>query len=283
MSKLKQDNLKKALSNLREIYSQPAITFTTPDKYDEAIDNALKSINEAILALVTLIAEDDSVNKTYLYDGHIIELEVDSEENMTHEYELPFQSMGYVISVGNDLGSEKGDTDLEIDVAEFLRWQLDGTGEYTLEGGTTFDYIQFNNEYYWLPIYHYTHGQTVLRTSPFGCRWDSGCAGMIYVRKSEFKKGKVYGLKTSAKASKHKEWAEFFLSATIDGLSAEMNDFAYGYKVHRIPQGFSLSFDEVDLEEFIEDECEEVDACWGFVGENSDDMALLASISVINS
>lgn len=89
-----------------------------------------------------------------------------------------------------------------------------------------------------LPLYLYDHGGITMRTGPFGCPWDSGQVGVIYVTNER------------AKA----EYGDYSQEAVIKHLEGEVKVYddyltgqVYGYVIK----------DAND---------EEVESCWGYYG-----------------
>lgn len=101
------------------------------------------------------------------------------------------------------------------------------------------DAIEFMNnaqdDIYWLPVYMYEHSGITISTTPFGCRWDSGQVGFIYVTKEHADKEGVID-------------ALAVLEGEIENLDQYIRGENYGYKV-------------------IDGEGTEVDSCWGFLGD----------------
>ena len=51
------------------------------------------------------------------------------------------------------------------------------------------DWIEANKDtIYYLPLYTYEHGNITISTKPFGCRFDSGQVGFIYMTKEKAEK-----------------------------------------------------------------------------------------------
>ena len=107
------------------------------------------------------------------------------------------------------------------------------------------DKLEFNNtddleaylasgSVYALPIYMYDHGGVTISTSPYSCGWDSGQVGYIYMTKE---KAKAEGLDNPL--------------ATLENEVSTMDDYlrgeVYGYIVY-------------------DAEGQELDSCWGFIG-----------------
>jgi len=88
---------------------------------------------------------------------------------------------------------------------------------------------------YALPIYMYDHGGVTISTSPFGCRWDSGQVGYIYISKE---KAKAEGL-TDPLATLENE---------VTLMDSYLRGEVFGYQVY-------------------DAEGDELDSCWGFIGD----------------
>ena len=113
--------------------------------------------------------------------------------------------------------------------------------------GNSPDEAKFYNGVYALPIYAYVHSGMSLSLSPFNDRWDSGCAGWIYVNKEAF--CKEYGLKRFSPRRFRK---------IAEGEIATLNDYVqgnvYGYKV--------------ETRETPTAEWKEEDSCWGYYSDD---------------
>ena len=98
-----------------------------------------------------------------------------------------------------------------------------------------------------LPLYLFDHSGITMATHPFGCRWDSGQVGFIYMERATILKeapGHPKILTPKAKA-----WATHYLHSEVRVYDHYLTGDVYGY--------------------IIEDEQgETVEACWGFFGHN---------------
>ena len=159
---------------------------------------------------------------------------------------------------------------------------------------------EFENEvgkfedYIYLDVYGYEHGGRAVSTGSFGCHWDSGQVGYIYVSKKDVLAG--FGGKRVRK--KLREKVERILESEIEVLDRWLQGEVYGYRLYEINEkelknqitdelyDFDEEFEtlskeeqnkiveevylerlqELDDEEFIE-MSEEIDSCWGFYGE----------------
>lgn len=54
----------------------------------------------------------------------------------------------------------------------------------TGDGDEILEILKDKKMYVSLPVYAYVHSGTTIATAPFGCKWDSGLAGVIYVELS---------------------------------------------------------------------------------------------------
>lgn len=94
-----------------------------------------------------------------------------------------------------------------------------------------------------LPVFLYDHSGLAMNTIGFHCPWDSGQVGYVYVTLEAVRK--EVGAKRVTKALR--ERAQDILRGEIVTYDAYLGGRVYGY--------------------VIEQDGEEVDACWGFVGD----------------
>lgn len=92
-----------------------------------------------------------------------------------------------------------------------------------------------------LPLYLYDHGGITMRTTPFGCPWDSGKVGFIYVTKAAARE--EYGVKRLTKAVRERalgvlrsevEVYDRYLTGAVNGYvvkdgSGEIKDSCWGF------------------------------------------------------
>lgn len=106
-----------------------------------------------------------------------------------------------------------------------------------------------------LPLYLYDHSGITMRTTPFGCPWDSGQVGFIYISKAKIRK--EYSVKKINKALL--ERVTGYLVAEVKVYDEYLTGEIYGFK-------------EIDKEG------KEVDSCWGFYGSDPKENGMLDNI-----
>ena len=161
-----------------------------------------------------------------------------------HDAESPREwdnlgTIAYKLS-GYTLGEERiGDP------IEWLEGMLDLAPkyEYTNERLSELE-DKFYERFIALPLYLYDHSGISISTSPFGCRWDSGKVGYIYVTKEKVRE--EYGWKRITK-----EREEDILTY-LDGGIKTLDQYLQG-DVYRFT---------------LEDDGEEIDSCGGFYGDD---------------
>ncbi|KMK63938.1 hypothetical protein [Puniceibacterium sp. IMCC21224] len=94
-----------------------------------------------------------------------------------------------------------------------------------------------------LPVFLYDHSGLAMNTIGFHCPWDSGQVGFVYVTLSDVRN--EFGVKRVTKALREK--TEGVLRGEIVDYDAYLGGSVHGY--------------------VIEQDGEEIDACWGFVGD----------------
>ncbi|GAA4648128.1 hypothetical protein GCM10023116_03920 [Kistimonas scapharcae] len=119
---------------------------------------------------------------------------------------------------------------------------------YDDELSTFFD---FENEYYWTPVYVYSHGMDAFSTgSPvINCPWDSGCCGITFISKKELLEHGIYSARETMTTKELEGLAEKFFEDQIQLLDDYHNGNVYGFTVTRIHDD------------------EEIDGCGGFLGD----------------
>ncbi len=111
-----------------------------------------------------------------------------------------------------------------------------------------------------LPLYLFDHSGITMATSPFGCRWDSGQVGFIYMdRETILKEAPGHPKILTPKA---KAWATHSLQSEVRVYDQYLTGEVYGY--------------------VVENEAgETVESCWGFYDEadsRNEGQSVLASL-----
>lgn len=114
--------------------------------------------------------------------------------------------------------------------------------------GKSPDEAKFTSGVCAFPFYAYIHGGMALSMNPLGDRWDSGCAGFIYVNKAKF--CKEFGLKRFSRKRAFK-----IAEDEIATLDQYVNGEVFGY----VEQ----------IRATREDEWKDGNSCWGFFGMES--------------
>lgn len=105
-----------------------------------------------------------------------------------------------------------------------------------------------------LPIYMYSHSGTTIKNSPFGCRWDSGLAGYIYMTST---RAKEVGF---TKKNGNVDWkaVRACLVSETQTYDQYMRGDVYGFQAFPInPLTGEVSEDSDD-------------SCWGFYGDEEE-------------
>lgn len=100
-----------------------------------------------------------------------------------------------------------------------------------------------------IPVWAYVHSGSTIRAAwenPFGCPWDSGRSGWVYV--SREKVLEEYQATRITKALRERVYG--VLRAEVETFNQYLNGDVYGYMVERLVDG----------------EWEIADSCWGFYG-----------------
>lgn len=104
-----------------------------------------------------------------------------------------------------------------------------------------------------LPLYLYDHSGITMNTTGFSCRWDSGQVGFIFVSKQKMLE--EYGGKIVTQ--KLKDRVTEYLKGEVKNYDQYLTGDVYGYRVFK-----------VDTCSLGHEHEEELDACWGFYGED---------------
>lgn len=99
-----------------------------------------------------------------------------------------------------------------------------------------------------LPLYLYDHSGITMNTTGFSCRWDSGQVGWVYATNEEV---------ISEYGNLDIEKAEKLLKAEVEVYDQYIRGEVYGYILEK----------KVKCECCNSIEYENIDSCWGFLGE----------------
>lgn len=103
----------------------------------------------------------------------------------------------------------------------------------------------------WLPMYAYIHGGITINTTGYSCPWDSGNIGLIYITyemiRSEYRWKRI--------TKKRIEKIEGYLRNEVKTYDHYVSGQVYGYKIK-------------------DGDGEDLDSCWGYLG-NPDDYMIL--------
>lgn len=112
------------------------------------------------------------------------------------------------------------------------------------------------------PLYMYDHSGITIATTPFGCQWDSGQIGFVYITQKKLDEMGVT-------INEDETWPDFVkrLESYIDG-EVEVEDQYVRGEVY----GFIIK----------DPDGEHVDSCWGFYGNNFKENGILDQVEQDN-
>jgi hypothetical protein len=113
-----------------------------------------------------------------------------------------------------------------------------------------------------LNLYLYDHGGITMNCSGFSCPWDSGQVGIIFVSFDKIKK--EYG-DTSPETL---EKVRGYLKGEVETYDAFIRGEVYGFKIFKV----------TTCDKCNESHEEDLDSCWGFIGDSDDCMKEAESI-----
>lgn len=181
----------------------------------------------------TLEMTKGPLNITIQYDG-------DSENPLdwNNSIKVAYSSSRYIL--GNEEVSDLAEhaMDLLEYGEEYRRRMYDKYGD-TKE---LFDVLlgRLNKKgYVALPVYAYIHSGVTVRTTPFGCRWDSGLSGFIYTKRTDYIK--EFGVKKNSVIEDH-------LRRDLETFDQWLRGEVYGFTIEDAETG------------------EILDSCGGFYG-----------------
>lgn len=101
-----------------------------------------------------------------------------------------------------------------------------------------------------MPVWAYVHSSSTIRAAyenPFGCPWDSGRSGWVYISNAD---ARSY-LNVKRLSKTHKTYILSLLKQDVEMFSAYLNSECYGFIIRDTRTGEAL------------------DSCWGYYGESS--------------
>jgi len=119
------------------------------------------------------------------------------------------------------------------------------------------DIIKNENVGVILPLYLYDHSGITISTSPFGCSWDSGQIGFIFVSKKKMLE--EYGGKIVTE--KLKERVRGYLENEVIIYDQYLRGDVYGYKISK-----------VSTCDMGHEHKEELESIWGYYGDSDECM-----------
>lgn len=115
-----------------------------------------------------------------------------------------------------------------------------------------------------LPLYLYDHSGITISYGPFGCRWDSGQIGFIFVSKEKARQELKYKRLNKQRLVK----VEKYLQGEVETYDQFLRGDVYGYKI------FEVKTCDLGCEH-----TEELDSCWGYYGQ---DCCMEEAESIVN-
>ena len=174
-----------------------------------------------------------------------------------------WDNVATIVSKGGDWDiSDKGWRMNAKEFAEFLHEKLDKKCP-EVKDLTDIDYIvncgNAKNYIVCKPIYMYDHSGQTISLTPFGCRWDSGCCGYIFVFKD-----KIFNEFERATEDNWRDIADEIIQSEIDVYDDYIQGEVYGYYLE---EGHAVEHkDLVTGAIWTSTEYETVDSCYGFYG-----------------
>ena len=199
--------------------------------------------------------------------GLIGRLTIDIDE--CAESPREWDNVATIVSRGGDWDiSDEGWRMNAEEFAEFLHKKLDKKCP-EIKGLTDIDHIvncgSAKNYIVCKPIYMYDHSGQTISLSPFGCPWDSGCCGYIFVFKD-----KILNEFERATEDNWRDIANEIIQSEIDIYDYYIQGEVYGYCLE---EGHTVEHkDLVTGAIWTSTEYETVDSCCGFYGDCSSDI-----------
>ena len=108
-----------------------------------------------------------------------------------------------------------------------------------------------------LPLFLYDHSGITIKTTPFGCRWDSGQVGFIYTTEEKIKE---FGIKEKN--------IKDFLEGEVKTFDEYIKGEVYGYTLtEEIKVKITREYEDGRKETTETIEEKDLDSCWNYWGE----------------
>lgn len=190
---------------------------------------------------------DDTIDTIYNEDRtERVRIEHDCDYPFSIESELEGTDLELYVGERNDYMSSIGTGDYRRALDEF-----DDRGMPT----AFIRYMRIFHDTEVLPVFMLVHSAVRLSTGGFGCPWDSGLAGFAFIHPE------AKGLYTNPERA---------IKGMVEHIDDLLNGNVYGliheYKVSRHVQTHDANGDMI-RDEWDEGEWDELDACWGFIGD----------------
>ena len=109
-----------------------------------------------------------------------------------------------------------------------------------------------------LPLYLYDHSGITISTKPFGCQWDSGQVGFVYITKEDAKK--ELGIKRFVNSAMEK--VSNAIKSDVENYDSYLTGEVYGYSVE-------------------DKEGNDIESCWGYFGNYDDNSYIMTQAKSI--
>ena len=169
-----------------------------------------------------------------IYQGHTIKIYHDNDAESPRDWD----NLGTLIC--DHLRYQLGDKHEFADARSFLLDLLDLNEEMDLSVDDLIKRVEKIAVI--LPVYLYDHSGLAMNTTGFHCPWDSGQVGFIYVTLAEIRKEYSF----NRVSAKRREQVATYLRNEVQVFSDYIAGAVYGYVVEKGD--------------------EEIDSCWGFIG-----------------
>lgn len=169
---------------------------------------------------------------------------VEYDDDYSLDDALEYTDLELYVSNGNRYLNSYGTGD--------YRWALDALEERGIPSAFI-RYMRIFHDVEVVPVYMYAHSGVALSTTPFSCRWDSGLAGFAFIHPE---RGADYPDPRGVAVS--------LVETANEVLSGEVYGLIHEERQTKQWELFNTKGERVDYGE--EEDWEELDSCWGFIG-----------------